>query len=181
MRHKYFVLIILLGGLIWPMMSNGAGLQVSPSKLNILIHKEGGGRGKVLVKNPNKDVEIYDVYVDEFSDSIEINPTSFTLEAGEQTEIWVSARPTGDSRILKTNLSIVSRPLTDYKFKAKAGIKIPLTVSYDFGEPDHSLQRDYGRWLIPVLFILALILLFLLAKKYYRPIKNKPLDRGDKL
>lgn len=179
MPNKYLALTMILGGLIWPMISSGAGLEVSPTKLDILVSKNGDSAAKLLVKNPNKGVEIYDVYVDEFADSIDISPTSFTLEAGEKKEILVSAPPNNESRVLQTNISIVSRPLTDYKFKAQAGIKIPLTVRYDLGQRAPSATRDYSRWLVHGLSVLIVMLLFLLTKKYYWPSKKKLIDKNN--
>lgn len=181
MRRKNWSILIIVGSLLWPIITSGAGLEVSPTKLDILISKNGGNAAKLLVKNPNKDVEIYDVFVDQFADLIDISPTSFTLEAGEEKSILVSAHPGQESRILKTNLSIVSRPLTDYKFKANTGIKIPLTISYDLSDQDPWPNRDYNRWLVHGLSVLVLILLFLLTKKYYWPRKKKALDKDIKL
>lgn len=114
-----------------PLISLAAGMQVSPAKLEIPARAQQAATAQVVVVNPTADVQVFSAYPDDFSENIKINPSSFTLEAGARKSLTISVTPgkNQDNLILKTNLSLVSRPLTEADFSLATGAKIPLVIT----------------------------------------------------
>ncbi|MCK4799806.1 hypothetical protein KAS31_02415 [Candidatus Parcubacteria bacterium] len=128
---KNFLILILIFVLL-PALSQAAGIQVSPSKIDLTLETGSGSVSRELVvANPTADIQIFEVYPDEFSEIIKTNPASFTLEAGERKVVTVTARSSATeniSQVLKTNLSVVSKPLVETRLQANTGVKIPLSI-----------------------------------------------------
>ena len=158
---KYLLLISLL----FFQTAQAAGIQVSPSRLDINV---AGGKDtsvKIVVANPTTDVQIFEIYPDEFTQIISANPASFSLEAGSRKTVKIiinskSARE--ESGTISTSLSVLGKPLADSRLQANTGIKIPLTVtvvsttnSFDY--------RQYG--LIASISLLAAWLVYGVVKK----------------
>ena len=127
---NFLILILVL--ILFPFLSQAAGIQISPSKIDFILEVGGESVSKELVVvNPTADIQIFEVYPDEFSEIIKTNPASFTLEAGERKVVTVTARSSATeniSQVLKTNLSVVSKPLVETRLQANTGVKIPLSI-----------------------------------------------------
>lgn len=127
---KNFLIIIFIF-ILFPVLSQAAGIQVSPSKIDFALRANESASKELIVVNPTADVQIFEVYPDEFSEIIKASPASFTLEAGEKKIVVVAAHSTAAeniSQILKTNLSVVGKPLIETRLQANTGVKIPLSV-----------------------------------------------------
>jgi|SRR3989338_1450422 len=111
---KYFVLLFLF----FPAVIFAAGIEVTPAKLT--------GSGEIVVVNPTPDVQVFEVYADDFAGMIEINPASFVLEANGSKNVTVSIKSEQRKGIRATNISVVGKPLAESRFTAGTGVKIPL-------------------------------------------------------
>ena len=123
------LLIILV--VIVPLAAAAAGIQVSPSKLRL---EAGAGRPtatQLVVSNPTADVQLFEVYPDDFAEVITAEPASFTLEAGTQksVKIAVDSKKLKNDEIRTTNISVLAKPLAESRFQANSGVKIPLTIT----------------------------------------------------
>lgn len=136
----------------FPLSLIAAGIQVSPSKLQIQETKSA----QLVVANPTGNVLLFEIYPDEFKENIKINPESFTLEAGARKTITVEniKKTTGT---LVTNISVVSRALADSELQANTGVKIPLII-----EQGKSLKNPYEPFLVIASILLAGIIIKLL-------------------
>ena len=128
---KFFIFIFTL--ILLPVLSQAAGIQVSPSKIDFVLEIGDESVSKeLIVANPTADIQIFEVYPDEFSEIIKTNPASFTLEAGERKVVTVTVysivTTENISQILKTNLSVVGKPLIETRLQANTGVKIPLSI-----------------------------------------------------
>jgi P pilus assembly chaperone PapD len=123
-------LIIFSSLLLLPALSLAAGIQVSPSHLDIKLAKKSTS-AEIVVANPTSDVQIFDVYADDFSDQIKANPSSFTLEAGSRKAVAINVAASGLQRdsTVTTFLSVVGSPLADSHIQARTGVKIPVSIT----------------------------------------------------
>ncbi|MCK4525177.1 MAG: hypothetical protein KAU07_01960 [Candidatus Andersenbacteria bacterium] len=128
-------LILILALVFLPVLSQAAGIQVSPSKVDLVLEENKSASKELIVANPTADVQIFEVYPDEFPEIIKANPASFTLEAGGRKTVIVTAYPAiteNVSQILKTNLSVVGKPLVETRLQANTGVKIPLSIIIEY-------------------------------------------------
>ncbi len=156
---KNFLILIFIF-ISFPTLSQAAGIQVSPSKIDFVIEANKSVSQELIVVNPTADVQIFEVYLDEFIETIKANPASFTLEAGGRKRVTVTAYPASienTSQILKTNLSVVSKPLIETRLQANAGVKIPLSISM---EPT-IIENESNKVISPRLFYAILIVVAL--------------------
>lgn len=126
---NFLILVLVL--ILFPFLSQAAGIQISPSKIDFVLEADKLASKELIVANPTADIQIFEVYPDEFSEIIKTNPASFTLEAGERKVVTVTARSSAKeniSQVLKTNLSVVSKPLVETRLQANTGVKIPLSI-----------------------------------------------------
>jgi len=123
------LLLVLVA--VAPLAAAAAGIQVSPSKLKLEIATNNPASAELTVGNPTADVQLFEVYPDDFAGIISANPASFTLEAGaaKTVRIIVFSGKLKDEETLATNISILAKPLADSRFQANSGVKIPIIIS----------------------------------------------------
>lgn len=149
---NFFILIFTF----LPILSQAAGIQVSPSKIDFVLKANKPASEELIVTNPTADVQIFEVYSDEFPQIIKANPASFTLEAGAKKTITIAVYPAAAesvSQILRTDLSVVGKPLAETRLQTNTGVKIPLSIVVEHimaeGESNHKTS--------PTLFYAILI------------------------
>ena len=144
------ILIIIL--LAVPQIGLAAGVQVSPDKLEFTTNSQQSK--EMVVANPTADVQIFEIYPDDFERAISIKPESFTLEAGGRKKVEVSVDASRlSASLITTNLSILARPLADSKLKVNTGIKIPLTVAV--------AEQRFQKYILPLIALIIVIISFL--------------------
>lgn len=128
--RKIILTICILSTTI-PLTVSAAGIQVSPAKINVNLNTQSAAT-QLVVFNPTTDVQLYEVYPDDFSSQITASPSSFTLQAGTRQEVTINITRPADAKtgeVLATNISVLGKPLADNKFQLNTGVKIPLTVN----------------------------------------------------
>jgi hypothetical protein len=106
---------------------HAVGVSVVPSKLKVESTINEIKKIQITIKNPSSKVSIYDVYADDFQSWIALEPSSFTLEAGETKKVALSIKPQQQG-IFSTNISVVARPLSPREFQANSGVKVSLQI-----------------------------------------------------
>lgn len=143
--------------LIVPFFASAAGVQISPSRLEFNITGDKPVSKEIAVANPTADVQLYEIYADDFTGSITAFPKSFTLESGGRKTIGITINPAGlksiNGQLLSTNLSIVGKPLADAGISVGTGVKLPLTISMA------ALKNQ--NWSVPTAFAAGAVLILL--------------------
>lgn len=121
--------LIVIASLILPAVVLAAGIEVSPEKLEFELT---GGKAKteeITVANPTADVQLFEVYPDDFTQAIKANPESFTLEAGGRKKVLITLDPRRISgAAISTNISVLGKPLAESGVRVNTGVKIPVSA-----------------------------------------------------
>jgi len=139
MIHKIIIIVI---GIFLAGTASASALKVAPPSLQINSALGKPGQEAVTIENPGLDVALFEAYPDDFSEWINVNPTSFVLNPGEKKKVQVSANFEKQG-VYATTLSIVSKSLSSLEFKVNAGVKIPLEIKVS--------EAGSGAWLASVL------------------------------
>lgn len=164
--YKIFTLYFILAAAPF---AGASGIKVDPSKLEITIRANEQVSKEMMVTNPTSDVQLFKIYSDDFSDIIKANPASFTLEAGEEKKVVITIRSSGDhktSGVLKTNLSVVARSLSETKFETNAGVKIPVSIAVSESDPAKPISKwEYSAYVAVVALTAGGVTHFLRRKR----------------
>jgi len=152
--------ILFIIGLLLPAVVFGAGLQVSPDKLVFNINGVEPKTEEMIVVNPTADVQLFEVYADDYAKLIKVNPASFTLEAGARKKVLVTVTPDNlPAGIISANLSVVSEPLISAKEQnvgINTGVKIPFTIQLSTST-EKPLWQFYGLIALGCLIVVGLV------------------------
>ncbi len=133
MKKILLILIIFsffVGGFV-----QAIAVKVKPSEIKIEVKPGVLIEQEIVIENPDNNVAFYEVYLDNFSSWIKAKPESFILESGESQEVILEIK-NKERGIFSTMISVVAKPLSERKFKANSGVKIPLEVR--IGEKEKS-------------------------------------------
>lgn len=112
-----------------------AGIEISPARFDLSLNREEKLTSQINVANPTPDVQIFEIYADDFAEQFVFNPQSFTLESGARKTVEMIISPPAfrltDSRIFSTTISVLARPLAESRFTANTGVKIPITMVFE--------------------------------------------------
>ncbi|KKW23077.1 MAG: hypothetical protein UY65_C0009G0003 [Parcubacteria group bacterium GW2011_GWA2_51_12] len=115
--------------LLSPMLAHAAGIEVTPARLTLIVAAGKTGELELAVRNPTADVQVFEVYPDSFTDTLSVEPKSFTLEAGAGRSVKISLqKPLEANQKLQTDISVVASALSPAALQANSGIKIPISV-----------------------------------------------------
>ena len=141
--------------LIYPLLVVSAGLEVSPSRVEIEAEAGKQASAELRVVNPTADVQLFEVYADDFVSLISVRPSSFTLDADSAKDVIITIDTVGPSSIIQTNISIVAKPISQNKFQQNTGAKVPLTVNIDASKLFFNKTAiRYIRYLVIAVFLL---------------------------
>ncbi len=149
-------------------------IQIQPSELKIEADVGVLTKQEIIIHNPDNNVAFYELYMDTFSDWIKIQPESFILESKEYKEVILEIK-SKETGFFKSTLSVLAKPLSERKFKAESGVKIPVEIrineskSYFLANIVHALnltQRSKAiiYYILSLLLILTLIILYIRKK-----------------
>ena len=122
MKKKLLVILFLLYFILSALTAEAIGIGVKPKELIF-----ENGQAKMLVTNITDEPAIYSINLDQFQDTIQIEPIDFRLETGASRLISLRVKNTHIASI-NTNLLIVGRSLGITKLPLAAGVKIPVIV-----------------------------------------------------
>jgi len=157
---------VILFGLALPLLSFGAGLQISPSHLSITVSAGQEMMQKLVVANPTADVQIFEITADNYPDNIIPLPKSFTLESGARKTVIIKILSQGllsqTNQKVVTDLSVVAKPLTADELTVGTGAKIPVEITV--------IQEQYKDNNKTIAMFLTITLAFVLLLAF---LKNK--------
>ena len=144
------------------MVGLAAGVQINPEKLEFEVSGSKSKTKEIIVTNPTQDVQLFEVYADDYERAITTSPESFILEAGKSKKVSVTVKPSKLSAgIISVNVSIVGKPLAESRLQVNTGVKIPVSIKITGTE-----YRD-------LIFPLAVVLLAIIAELCYLFRKRK--------
>lgn len=111
-----------------------AGIEVSPAQIEFSFPEKMTEKTvQITVANPTADVQVFEVYADDFTQSFTIQPASFTLESGARKTLAITLKksqlPSQANLGLAGTISIVGQPLAEGRVNVGTGIKLPFTVT----------------------------------------------------
>ena len=126
MKKNLLILILIIISFFAVNSVKAVSVKVKPSEVKVetsasLFKKE------ITIENPGNSVALFEVYLDNFSDWVKINPESFILEAGKSQKVILEIE-NKETGVFFTTISVVAKPLSEREFKANAGVKIPLEI-----------------------------------------------------
>lgn len=172
MSQKTILTILATLGIFLPLaIAQAAGIQVAPARLDFKVQTGKAVSQNLTIVNPTADVQLFEVYADDFPELIKAVPTSFTLEAGAKkiVSISIDAGKQKANQSLSTTLSVVGKPLADKQLSMGTGVKIPLTITFS---PSALNSKNHNL----IFFGLAILVLAGLAY-YFKAIKKPPEDQ----
>lgn len=149
---------ILAFSLLSTLPVEAAGLEISPAKIELTANLDKSAEAAITVANPTADVQIFEVYPDDFVDQFKISPSSFTLEAGGRKSVAVSFNPSKNNQKLSTTISVVARPLAESRFEANSGVKVPITITIEKTAMSPLLKIIIAGAAVLFIILLAIIL-----------------------
>ncbi len=113
-----------------PTSAGATGIAVSPSKLVIQTGSEQASTAYFTVSNPNNQVQVFEIYVDNFQNLIRVDPPVFTLSPGGVKKVAIGVNPQSPGQGSQmTTISVLSYPLSGNGVQIAAGAKISLTIT----------------------------------------------------
>ncbi len=150
----------MLLGLLTPTLLLAAGIQVSPTKLDVSLKPNTTLDESLTVANPTADVQIFEVYADDFKQNLQFSPASFTLESGGQKTVQLKILGFGfnNNQTLVTTVSVVGKPLAEGAgVKVGTGVKIPTTVRFSENAKAPLSQNKIIGLILALIAILLLV------------------------
>lgn len=156
--------ILIVAGILSPLLVYAAGIQVAPSELNFVLKEADLVEKQLVVANPTSNVQVLEIYPDEYEKLIVPHPASLTLEAGERKMVKITVEASkADLKMgqsLATNLSVIARPLSDNGLTVNAGVKIPVRITLK-----QTPLNNYNLNLLWAAALLAIIVIGYLVKR----------------
>ncbi len=175
----YIFICVLLGV---PLPAHASGIQVSPAKLIFSLNSKVQKTSlEITIANPTADVQIYELYADNYAENFSIEPKSFTLESGARKTAKLTFDINGfepeKSIALAGNISIVGQPLAESRVNTGAGVKLPFTVEiYETDQPNPSVNLPDWVMLLTgagaMAFIIFIVKRFKIFSAFYNAVKR---------
>lgn len=163
MRFKKTIFLTLAVFFLIANSVQAIAIKIQPSEIKIEAEAGVLGEKEIIVENPDNNIALYEVYVDNFSDWIKIKPESFTLESGESQKVILQIK-NKEAGIFSTMLSVVAKPLSERKFKADSGVKIPLKIKISKSDTN-KISTNFLIWILYIFFSCFLLSILFLRKK----------------
>ena len=114
-----------------PSHAGATGLAVSPSSLTIKTGPGGTNSADFTVSNPDNQIQVFEIYADDFQNLVRINPPVFTLSPGgiKKVSVEIAGQSPGRTGSRRTTISVVGHPLAGKGTQIAAGGKISLTIT----------------------------------------------------
>jgi hypothetical protein len=163
--RKLLILILLVSSFF--VASNqllAAGLLVTPDKMEVQTIVKESVSQDIYIKNISQGPVIYNLYSDELTDQINIQPNFIRLEPKEIQKIRVRVKPSKVGLYL-TNIVVLAQDLNRRQFNAAAGAKVPLKIDV-LPSPVSFFQKNFFWVIIGIsVVILALDILIIIQRR----------------
>ena len=173
MRWSFVIVVVIVMVIVSsPPKAGAVGLFVRPSELTVTSPVGEERTVCLTARNTSGDVALFEVYADDPAAPVAVEPTSFTLQSGEEREVTVTVRPREAGR-LETAIALTAQPLAALGLRAGAGVKVPLHIVASGGRAAGlaAVTLFFGNTANDLLlggFVLALVLVFKLVPRLRR-------------
>lgn len=167
-------------------MVSAIGIGTKPSILDLELRVGQPKKTNILVYNISNEPGIFQVLPEELKNWIEIEPSNFRLESGENQKVQITFLAKGDG-IKRTNLSVLAKPLDRRSFSINSGIKVPVQLNIQgedrkFLASISSFISENSIWIAVVpSFLLASFLLIKYSRKKNKREKKKSFSPPENL
>ncbi len=164
---RKILLILIIISFLAANSVQAVAVKVKPSEIKIEANAGVLIEHEIIIENPGENVALFEVYLDNFSDWIKAKPESFVLESGEMQKVILEIK-NEEIGVFSTMISVVAKSLSERKFKANSGVKIPLEIRVIQREESNFLaavSQNIKRFLDSrsLIFVFSIILVLVLA------------------
>lgn len=139
--HVSAVSLFLIAVAGMPIAAVAIGVSVTPVSLSLTAPAGKESSARFVVRNPSREVGLFEVYPEEFEESLTLIPSRFVLEAMEKREVMLRARFRETGRF-HTSVAVEATPLGSPALFVGGGVRLPLSVAV---EPSFSLSAGGAR------------------------------------
>ena len=180
--RKILLILIIISFLVANFVQ-AIAVKVKPPEIKVETNVGVLTEQEIIIENPGDNVALFEVYLDNFSDWIEAKPESFILESGKLQKVILEIK-NKEIGVFSTMISVVAKSLSERKFKANSGVKIPLEIRVTQGEESNflaTISQNIKRFLSMnnVTFIFSIILVLALVGIWLKRRKRISKDRHD--
>lgn len=169
---RKILLILIIISFLAANFVQAVAVKVKPFEIKIEANAGVLTKQEIIVENPGENVALFEVYLDNFSNWIKVKPESFVLESGGLQKVTLEIK-NEEIGAFSTMISVVAKSLSERKFKANSGVKIPLEIRVIQKEESNflaTISQNIKRFLDlkNLIFIFSIILVLLLAVIYIK-------------
>jgi len=124
---RKILLILIIISFLTANSVQAIAVKVRPSEIKIEANTGVLTEQEIIIENPGENVALFEVYLDNFSNWIKAKPESFVLESGGLQKVILEIK-NEEIGVFSTMVSVVAKSLSERKFKANSGVKIPLEI-----------------------------------------------------
>lgn len=164
---RKILLILIIISFLAANSVQAIAVKVKPSEIKIEANVGVLIEQEIIIENPGENVALFEVYLDNFSNWIKAKPESFILESGGLQKVILEVK-NEEIGAFSTMISVVAKSLSERKFKANSGVKIPLEIRVIQKEELNflaTISQNIKRFLDlkSLIFIFSIILVLILA------------------
>lgn len=155
--------LFLLVGLLAPFATSAIGVSATPATLSVKTSVGKEVVARFTVRNPSKEVGLFEAYPEEFEEILTLIPSRFVLEAGEKREVLVRVMRR-EAGALRTAIAVEAHPLGEPAFGVGGGVRLPFSLEVRGGATllagvFASTAGRFGAW-----FLVGLLTAFVLLR-----------------
>lgn len=126
--YQIIAIIVILGAASIPAITYAIGVSVTPATLSVKTVSGKEAVARFTVRNPSKEVGLFEAYAEEFEEFLTLIPNRFVLEAGEKREVVVRAKRREEGA-LRTAIAIEAQPLGEPALGVGGGVRLPFSFA----------------------------------------------------
>jgi len=180
---RKILLILIIISFLAANSVQAVAVKVKPSEIKIEANAGVLFEQEIIIENPGENVALFEVYLDNFSNWIKAKPESFVLESGEVQKVILEIK-NEEIGVFSTMISVVAKSLSERKFKANSGVKIPLEIRLTQKERSKflaAISQNIKRFLDTnnLTFVFSIILVLALVGIWLK--RRKRISRDEKI
>lgn len=117
----------ILAAVSIPAIAGAIGVSVSPATLSLRAAAGKEVAARFTVRNPSREVGLFEAYPEEFEESFTLIPSRFVLEAEEKREVLIRARRR-EVGALRTAIAVEAQPLGAPAAGIGGGVRVPVSL-----------------------------------------------------
>jgi len=131
MKRILIFIFTIIGCLLLTDLALAVSVGVKPKELNLKATIGMSAETELLIVNTGIEPAFYQIYPDDFTKKITVQPSDFRLEPNGNQIVSIIVKSWKPEKSV-TNLSVVARPLNIQGLSANPGVKVPLVINSVF-------------------------------------------------